>query len=279
MKRKLKGNLLLLVLLFSFFDVLCMEKLTIKGEQSRLQEKILLSREFREQALNSELLELMKQTDNPGLYAGLYLLESKGSFQQFSYPYTKGTMKRLYNKWAVKKEWIAYQKACYAIWNDLKYFPVAKSATNPSLTVGYADSWMHERTFGGKRGHEGTDIMASQNERGIYPVLSMTDGKVTSKGWLPKGGWRIGITAPGGAYFYYAHLDSYGEIEVGDEIKAGEFLGYMGDSGYGDEGTVGQFPVHLHVGIYIKDDEKEISINPYWILKYLEKHSLEYTFS
>ena len=43
---------------------------------------------------------------------------------------------------------------------------------------------------------------------GYYPVVSMTDGVVTEKGWLEKGGWRIGITAPTGAYFYYAHLDS-----------------------------------------------------------------------
>ena len=138
---------------------------------------------------------------------------------------------------------------------------------------------MNERTYGGKRGHEGTDIMASKNRRDIYPVLSMTDGIVTSKGWLPKGGWRIGITAPGGGYFYYAHLSSYGQVEIGDEVKAGDLLGYMGDSGYGKEGTTGQFPVHLHVGIYLQENGKEISINPYWILRYLEKHKLKYTFS
>ena len=36
MKRKLKGNLLLLVLLFSFFDALGMQKIYEKGELSRL---------------------------------------------------------------------------------------------------------------------------------------------------------------------------------------------------------------------------------------------------
>ena len=53
----------------------------------------------------------------------------------------------------------------------------------------------------------------------------MTDGTVTSKGWLPKGGWRIGITAPHGGYFYYAHLDSYADVEIGEEIKAGDLIG------------------------------------------------------
>ena len=44
--------------------------------------------------------------------------------------------------------------------------------------------------------------MAEKNTPGYYPVVSMTDGVVTEKGWLEKGGWRIGITAPTGAYFY-----------------------------------------------------------------------------
>ena len=35
---------------------------------------------------------------------------------------------------------------------------------------------MMERTYGGKRGHEGCDIMASYNHRGVYPVVSVCDG-------------------------------------------------------------------------------------------------------
>ncbi len=46
-----------------------------------------------------------------------------------------------------------------------------------------------------KRGHEGIDIMALKNQRGLYPVLSMTDGVITNLGWLEQGGYRIGITA------------------------------------------------------------------------------------
>ncbi|MFR7443420.1 MAG: hypothetical protein ACLUUO_08075 [Sellimonas intestinalis] len=29
-------------------------------------------------------------------------------------------------------------------------------------------------------------------------------------------------------------------MEVGDEVEAGDLIGYMGDSGYGKEGTTGQ---------------------------------------
>lgn len=60
-----------------------------------------------------------------------------------------------------------------------------------------------------------------------------------------KGGWRIGIRSEQGGYFYYAHLSEYAPgMEEGKTVEAGEMLGYMGDSGYGEEGTVGQFAVH-----------------------------------
>ena len=279
MKRKLKGNLLLLVLLFSFFDVLGIQRIWEMGELTRLHSDMVSTADFREQPLNASVINQMEKSENPGLVAALYLLESKFSYQSVSKQWKQSEIRSLYQKWAVKREWVPYMKACNAIWNDLQYFPIPKSSVDASLQVMYKNSWMNERTYGGKRGHEGTDVMASRNQSGLYPVLSMTDGKVTSKGWLEKGGWRIGVTAPGGGYFYYAHLDSYSSLEVGDSVSAGDLLGYMGDSGYGKEGTTGQFPVHLHVGIYLYEGEKEISINPYWILKYLEKYQLKYTFS
>ena len=92
---------------------------------------------------------------------------------------------------------------------------------------------MFDRTYKEERGHEGTDIMSSENKRGVLPVISITDGVVQNKCWLELGGYRIGIRSPHGAYFYYAHLDSYADIEEGDEVKAGDLLGFMGDTGYG----------------------------------------------
>ena len=85
--------------------------------------------------------------------------------------------------------------------------------------------------------------MASVNQRGIYPIVSMTDGTIQNLGWLELGGYRIGILAPGGAYFYYAHLDSYAPLTEGQQVHAGDLLGYMGDTGYSKtEGTTGRFP-------------------------------------
>ncbi|MCI8559655.1 MAG: M23 family metallopeptidase [Dorea sp.] len=163
--------------------------------------------------------------------------------------------------------------------NEAVYFPVPESTLNSSLKTSYADSWMKERTYGGQRGHEGTDIMAAKNQRGLYPVVSITDGVISNLGWLDRGGYRIGITTGDGTYYYYAHLDSYANIKEGSPVKAGELLGYMGDSGYGSEGTTGNFDVHLHLGIYFYRDGEEISVNPYYLLKFLENNKLKYAYS
>lgn len=184
----------------------------------------------------------------------------------------------------LKRKPIEYRKLCQAyacVLSDLRYFPIPES-TNPDVpAVTFEDSWQDERTYGGNRGHEGCDIMGMERPRGFYPVISMTDGTIEKIGWLEKGGWRIGVRAPGGAYLYYAHLYSYSEDwKEGDTIQAGELLGFMGDSGYSKtEGAVGNFPVHLHLGIYLKTDHyDEVSINPYWILKYFMKFPLKYAY-
>ena len=104
----------------------------------------------------------------------------------------------------------ALSEACKALQRqvagEIQYFPVPDSALDPKLTTSYVNTWMAERSYGGKRGHEGIDIMADVQRPGLYPVVSMTDGVVTNLGWLEQGGYRIGITGDGGTYYYYAHL-------------------------------------------------------------------------
>lgn len=163
----------------------------------------------------------------------------------------------------------------YTLWNDLKLFPVGTVSGNPDATVAFDNSWMQSRTFGGDRGHEGTDIMASVNERGIYPIYSISGGVVENIGWLRLGGYRIGIRSDSGAYFYYAHMAEYAkEFSIGERVEAGTFLGFMGDTGYSDvPGTTGNFDVHLHLGIYLNNqDGNEFSVNSYPMLCYLKKH-------
>ena len=163
-----------------------------------------------------------------------------------------------------------------AIFNDLSLFPVPE-IENSDASISYENTWFDLRQYGGNRRHEGTDLMDSENERGFFPIISMTDGIVENLGWLEQGGYRVGIRSPFGGYFYYAHLDSYApELKQGDEVIAGQLLGFMGDSGYGPEGTTGQFDVHLHLGIYVETNTGELSVNPYYILKLMEDHRTVY---
>lgn len=161
-----------------------------------------------------------------------------------------------------------------AVFSDISCFPVPVSTRKETPFVTYADSYGSPRSYGGERSHEGCDIMGNARPRGFYPVLSMTGGVIEQVGWLEKGGWRIGVRAPAGAYFYYAHLYRYAtEWKVGDVVFPGTLLGYMGDSGYGiQEGTIGNFDVHLHLGIYLRTDHyEEMSVDPYWVLRYSER--------
>jgi hypothetical protein len=177
-------------------------------------------------------------------------------------------LRRLYLQW--NDEFAELAKVCTALLKDSEgsVFPVPMSSNERVKWVEYIDSWGYERTYGGERSHEGTDIFAIDNVRGRLPVVSMTDGTVSAKGWLELGGYRLGITSGNGVYYYYAHLDSYAEgLEVGDEVHAGQLIGLMGDSGYSRvPGTKGYFPVHLHLGMYIYRDGMELSINPHgWL--------------
>ena len=164
---------------------------------------------------------------------------------------------------------------------DAVYFPVPEASNDAQATVSYENSWQSERTYGGARGHEGCDLMASVQQRGYYPVISVSDGVVEKIGWLPQGGYRIGIRSRHGVYYYYAHLAEYEDgMAEGVSVAAGQLIGYMGDTGYSEvEGTTGNFPVHLHFGMYLDlEGRGEVSFNPYYLLGLLENHKLRYMY-
>jgi len=87
-------------------------------------------------------------------------------------------------------------------------------------------------------------------------------------GWLFYSGWRVGIRADDGRYWFYAHLGRFqNELEVGDRVAAGQPLGEVGNTGYGDdEGHDGEFTYHLHLGIQEADGTW---VNPYPLMRRL----------
>ncbi len=228
-----------------------------------------LKKEMDKEAESIELEDKSKKSCNTADYITLSMLVNR-------YNLIKG---RVIGKWngsyLIRNLWdnksfMELKQYYYAILVDIKCFPVSQNAEG-KRNITFTDTWNAYRSYGGNRRHEGTDLMSDENIRGVYPVVSMTGGTVEKMGWLEQGGYRVGIRGTYGAYYYYAHLDSYAPgLKIGDTVKSGKFLGYMGDSGYGPEGTVGKFDVHLHVGIYVETDFGELSVNPYWILRYLE---------
>lgn len=268
---------LLFLFLLVLFEVISISEIRYRSETDRLHDLVTTGSAFRSQPLTEEQAKLLRSVRHPGENVGLFWLET--NFGQENVSLSIADVSRFRKRWELHPDWNSYINACRAIWDDLEYFPVASCSGEDDISVSFQNSWMYGRSYKGDRGHEGTDLIPSVNEPGKYPVVSMTDGTVSQMGWLELGGWRIGITAPHGGYFYYAHLDSYTDLKTGDTVSAGQVIGFMGDTGYGkEEGTSGNFPVHLHVGIYLQVNGKEISVNPYPALIYTENRKIQAVF-
>lgn len=235
-----------------------------RSAASVLNKNLITSEAFRQQDLTPKLYEQLTSSD--GDRSDLPDLLTTSMLNGHFHPDRISAENAAYLLYK-KNSYFQLKNYYKAIWNDLQYFPVA------SADIYFENSWMETRTYGGSRRHEGTDLFGPVNVSGYYPIVSITDGIVEQQGWLPLGGYRIGVRSVSGGYFYYAHLSSYEEaISLGKRVFAGDILGFMGNTGYGEEGTSGMFPVHLHLGIYIYTPEgQEISVNPYPVLQCLRK--------
>jgi len=74
--------------------------------------------------------------------------------------------------------------------------------------------------------HTGLDFAAPTGT----PVMSVTNGVVTSTGYEGAYGNQIIITTDDGTELWYCHLNSYA-VEVGDTVRAGEVIGTVGSTG------------------------------------------------
>ena len=274
---------LILILLLAVFQCSITNYLIANPDYYQLRADTCESPLFRSMKLGDSLLRQAVKTETGKLDMDVItaqMIAHDYNMEGIKKEVQEGSLKKPMVQAARPQDYKLLKKAYEVILGDIRYFPIPSSGREPDIS--FSDSWMAERTYvsgegradnKGSRGHEGCDIMGNKSPRGYYPVVSITDGVIERVGWLEMGGWRMGIRAPGGAYFYYAHLYGYeGNPKAGDKVKAGQLIGYMGDSGYGkEEGTVGKFDVHLHLGIYFETEHyRELSINPYWILKYLE---------
>lgn len=140
----------------------------------------------------------------------------------------------------------------------------AKNLLIPLANV--APSQLHD-TFNQARSesrqHQALDIAAPPGT----PVLATTDGVVTKLFQSDKGGITLYELDPSGRYvYYYAHLMRYADgIEEGKQLRRGEVIGYVGDTGNAGAGNY-----HLHFAISKVSSPRKWSsgepINPYPLL-------------
>lgn len=128
--------------------------------------------------------------------------------------------------------------------------PAAEDAAVPALLVPVAgvdvaqlrSNWGEARG-GGTRGHQGLDVMAPSGA----PVIAAADGRV-EKLYFSRGGGGITLyqrSDDGRWMFYYAHLRDYAPgIAEGRQVRAGETLAHVGDTGNAGAGNY-----HLHFGV------------------------------
>lgn len=161
----------------------------------------------------------------------------------------------------------------------LKAFsPIAKG-----FYYGDYDDFGVSRGYGYRRKHLGHDMMGQIGT----PIIAVEGGTIEAMGWNQYGGWRLGIRSKDQRrYYYYAHLRQnrpYAEgLKQGDEVKAGDVIGYMGHTGYSKkENTNNIDRVHLHFGIQLIFDESqkegngEIWIDCYSLTKFLLQNQQE----
>jgi len=168
---------------------------------------------------------------------------------------------------------------------DLGAFPESSRVVFPLPDVylgSYEAGWGSPRPQGG---HEGTDLMSPAGT----PEFAVTDGTIVEvaganeNGWNRLGGYTVMLEAAydvgpirKGDLFYYAHLDERSTLPIGAEVRAGQQVGIVGDTGEGPEGTRGEFPSHLHLGWYDADEAGARSeaesgaMDPYPLLLWLE---------
>lgn len=146
------------------------------------------------------------------------------------------------------------------------HFPLAQGTYQP-YTNTYGDSRVWNPTGAAVRSHDGVDIFADKGT----PIYSVLDGKIVNFGWNQYGGWRVTVRVDDSTVFYYAHLSNYASgLKMGADVKKGQLLGYVGNTGYGPEGTEGQFLPHLHFGIYKTNAPQWYTIDPYPYLQMWE---------
>ena len=119
--------------------------------------------------------------------------------------------------------------------------------------VSFSDTWGAPRSGG--RTHKGVDMIAARGT----PIAAIYEGTIKRISTNTLGGKSIWLRANNGDEFYYAHLDGYGDISVGQKVAEGYVVGYNGSTGNAPD-----WLPHLHFEFHPGGG---YAVNPYPLVK------------
>jgi len=91
------------------------------------------------------------------------------------------------------------------------------------------------------------------------PLVAIFEGTIRRISTNTLGGLTIWLRALNGDQFYYAHMDSYGDISVGQRVPEGYVVGYIGTSGNAPD-----WLPHVHFEYHPGGG---IAVNPYPLVR------------
>ncbi|MEX0863373.1 MAG: peptidoglycan DD-metalloendopeptidase family protein [Acidimicrobiia bacterium] len=103
--------------------------------------------------------------------------------------------------------------------------PVSGGVCPVAGPVSFSNTWGAPRSGG--RSHQGVDMIAARGT----PAVAIFEGTIYRITTVALGGLSVWLSTANGDRFYYAHLDSYGDISVGKRVAQGFVVGYVGTSG------------------------------------------------
>lgn len=188
-------------------------------------------------------------------------------------------------KYAENKYYKYYVESYHAVLDGIinadkviGFFPLAKDYWYRDY-----DDFGNSRGYGYKRRHLGHDMFGGTGT----PIIAVEGGIITELGWNQYGGWRIGIRSNDTKrYYYYAHLRKNHpypkHFKVGDNVEAGDVIGYLGVTGYSRKQNTNMTTTqpHLHFGMQIifdpsqEDGNGEIWIDVFQITRFLSRNKM-----
>jgi murein DD-endopeptidase MepM/ murein hydrolase activator NlpD len=133
--------------------------------------------------------------------------------------------------------------------------PSSGGACPVAGAVSFTDSWGAPRSGG--RAHQGVDMIAARNT----PLVAIYSGTIRRISTGNLSGLSVWLQAGNGDQFFYAHLESYGDISVGQSVSEGQVIGYNGSSG-----NAPSWLPHLHFEYHPGGGS---AVNPYPLVRSL----------